>query len=157
MLAVLCASFAWAGVARGECRDSPGTAYSFDVRLSPAAGRRCLMWATVFEGSGCGADRRLWDVTLGCNLTERITVTDAGRLVSILAPATTHPDWSIVAVLGWRDGRAARRYLALEDLPETAGLRGVVRPRFEGSAIRFSPEVLVSFERLEAVAFDEPR
>lgn len=157
LLALLCGSFGWARLARAECRDSAAGAYSLDVRLSPAAGCLCLMQVAVFEGSGCASDRRLWDETVGCNLTERIAVTDQGRLVSILAPATARPDWSIVAVLERRDGRVSRRDLALEDLPETAGLRGVVRPRFEGAAVRFSPEVVVSFDRLEAAAFAEER
>lgn len=149
-IAVLVASLFWAAAAAAECRDSANGSYSFDVQLSPAAGCLCLMSVSVFEGPGCAADRRSWGETLGCSLTDRMAMTDGGRLVSILAPATAHPEWSIVAVLEWSDGRVRTRRLALEDLPETAGLTGVVRPRFEGAAIRFSDDVLVPFARLEA-------
>ncbi len=152
LLAALVSSLWWPGTARADCRDSTGGTYSVEIRLSPAAGCLCLMSVSVFEGPGCAADHRLWGATRGCNETDRMAVTDRGRLVSILAPATSHPEWSIVAVLEWHDGRVRTHRLALEDLPETAGLTGVVRPRFEGAAIRFAPDVLVPFERLEDVA-----
>lgn len=152
LLAALVSSLWWPGAARADCRDSAGGAYSVEIRLSPAAGCLCLMSVSVFEGPDCATDRRLWGATRGCNETDRMAVTDGGRLVSILAPATSHPEWSIVAVLEWRDGRVRTHRLALEDLPETAGLTGVVRPRFEGAAIRFAPDVLVPFERLENAA-----
>ncbi|MBN1772862.1 MAG: hypothetical protein JXB32_16445 [Deltaproteobacteria bacterium] len=151
-IAVLVSSSLWAAAAAAECRDSAGGSCSLDIRLSPAAGCLCLMSVAVFEGPGCDAEHRLWGETLGCNVTDRMAVTDRGFLVSILAPATAHPEWSIVSVLWWRDGGVVQSRLALEDLSETAGLAGVVRPRFEGTAIRFSPEVLVPFERLEAAA-----
>jgi hypothetical protein len=149
-IAILGSSLLWAAAAGAECRDSAGDSYSFSIQLSPAAGCLCLMSVSVFEGPGCVQDHRLWGDTLGCSLTDRMAVTDGGRLVSILAPATAHPEWSIVAVLEWVDGRVRTRRLALEDLPETAELTGVVRPRFEGAAIRFSDDVLVPFARLEA-------
>jgi len=152
LLAALVSSLLWSGTTRADCRDSAGGAYSFEIQLSPAAGGACLMSVSVFEGPGCAADHRLWGATRGCNETDRMAVTDHGRLVSILAPATSHPEWSIVAVLEWHDGRVRTHRLALEDLPETAGLTGVVRPLFEGAAIRFAPDVLVTFERLESAA-----
>ena len=151
-IAVVVSSLFWAAAAEAQCRDSTGGTYSADIRLSPAAGCLCLMSVSVFEGPGCRTEARLWTDTRGCNETDRIAVTDHGHLVSILAPATSHPEWSIVSILEWRDGRVRAHRLALEDLPETAGLTGVVRPRFEGAAIRFSPDVLVTFEHLEAAA-----
>jgi len=106
----------------------------------------------VFAGPDCRPAERRWGDTRGCNETERMAITDAGDLVAILAPATSHRDWAIVSVVSWRDERVVATRLALEDLPGTAALRGVVRPVFEGAAIRLSPEVLVPFAVLESLA-----
>jgi hypothetical protein len=149
---VMAVCAAWASPAGAECRASPNGAFSFEVRVSALAGGACLMDVAVFEGPDCREDERRWGDTRGCNETDRMAVTDAGQLVAILAPATAHRDWAIVTVLAWRDGRVAATRLALEDLPAAAGLRGVVRPVFDGAALRLSPEVLVPFAELEALA-----
>ncbi len=142
----------WASSARAECRASAGNAFSFDVRVSPQAGGACLMDVEVFAGADCRSEQRRWGDTLGCNETERIAVTDQGSVVSILAPATSHRDWAIVTVFVWRDERVVETRLALEDLPGTETLGRVVRPVFEGAAIRFSPDVLLPFATLESLA-----
>jgi hypothetical protein len=143
----------WAAPAGAEeCRASPEGAFSFDVRLSPLAGGACLLDVAVYEGSDCRPETRLWSATRGCNETERMAITDRGNLVSILAPATAHRDWSIVLVLERREGRVVVCRLALEDIPAAEGLRGVIRPVFDRAAIRFSADVLVPFETLEALA-----
>jgi hypothetical protein len=148
---ILVVSLAWASAAHAECRDSAGGAYSFDTHLSLQAGHMCLIDVEVFAGPGCHPAERLWGDTRGCNETERLAVTDRGTLVSILAPATAHRDWAIVSLLAWRDERVVVTRLALEDLPGAAALRGVVRPVFDGAAIRFAADILVSFETLEAL------
>ena len=139
----------WASAARAECRASAGGAYSFELRLSALSGGGCFVDVAVFAGADCGAEERRWGDVRGCSQTERMVVTDEGNLVSILAPATAHRDWSIVLVLSWRDGEVVETWLALEDLPGTESLRGVVRPVFEGMAIRFSPDVLLPLAELE--------
>jgi hypothetical protein len=151
-LLVVLASTSWASVAHAECRASASGAFSFDVQVSALAGGMCAMDVTVFAGADCRPDERRWSDTRGCNETERMAITDAGNLVAILAPATSHRDWSIVTVLSWRDERVVATRLALEDLPGTEALRGVVRPVFEDAAIRFSPDVVVPFALLESLA-----
>ena len=151
-LFVVLASISWVSAARAECRASANGAFSFDLHVSAQAGGACLIDVDVFAGSDCRPDERRWGDTRGCNETERMAITDAGDLVAILAPATSHRDWSIVLVLSWRDERVVATRLALEDLPDTAALHGVVRPVFEGAAIRFSPEVLITFAALESLA-----
>jgi hypothetical protein len=150
-LTVVLLTVAWASTANAECRASASGAFSFDVRLSPLAGRACLMDVTVFAGPSCEPARRQWSSTRGCNETDRMAVTDRGDLVSILAPATSHRDWAIVSVIEWRSGRVTAATLALQDLPGAGTLRGVVRPVFDGAAIRLAPDVLVSFETLESI------
>jgi len=135
---------------REECRASAGGAFSFDVHLSAAAGGACLDDVEVFSGPGCEPAQRLWGDTRGCNETERMAISDSGNLISILAPAAARRDWSIVSVIGWDGERVTAVSISLDELPGTEGLRGVVRPVFEGAAIRFSADVLVSFEALES-------
>jgi hypothetical protein len=132
------------------CRASAGGAFSFLVRLSPGAGRACLDIVEVFAGPECAAERRVWSDTRGCSQTERVAVCDEGNLIAILAPATSHREWSIVLVLGWDGERVTEQWLSLQELPGTQALRGVVRPTFEGAAIRFSADVLVPFEAFES-------
>lgn len=151
-LLVVLVSLAWGSSARAECRASATGAFSFDMHLGAGAGRACLMDVEVFAGPDCRPEERRWGDTRGCSQTERMAITDQGSLVSILAPATAHRDWSIVAVLSWRDDRLAEAWLALEEMPGTEALGGVVRPVFEGPAVRFSPEVLVPFTVLESLA-----
>jgi hypothetical protein len=152
VLVIVLVSLAWGSSVRAECRASASGAFSFDMHLGAGAGRACLMDVEVFAGPDCRAAERRWGDTRGCSQTDRMAITDQGNLVSILAPATSHRDWSIVAVLSWRDERVAETWLALEDIPGTEALDGVVRPVFEGAAIRFSPEVLVPFTVLESLA-----
>jgi hypothetical protein len=141
----------WVSIANAECRASSGGAFSFDFEVSPLAGGACLMDVTVFAGPSCEPARRQWASTRGCNETDRLAVTDRGSLISILAPATSHPDWAIVNVISWRGGRVVVRSLALRDIPGAQALRGTVRPVFEGAAIRFASDVLVPFGALEAI------
>jgi hypothetical protein len=152
ILLTVLVSLAWGSPVRAECRASENGAFSFDVHLSPGAGGICLMDVEVFAGPDCRPEERRWDDTRGCSQTERMAITDQGNLISILAPATSHRDWSIVAVLSWRDDQVAETGLALEEIPGTETLDGVIRPVFEGAAIRFSPEVLVPFTVLESLA-----
>ena len=152
ILPVVLVSLAWVSSGRAECRASANGAFSFDMHLGAGAGRGCLMDVEVFAGPDCRPEERRWDDTRGCSQTDRMAITDEGNLVSILAPATVHRDWSIVAVFAWRDDRVAETWLALEDLPGTEALDGVVRPVFEGAAVRFSAEVLVPFTVLESLA-----
>jgi hypothetical protein len=151
-IVIFLAMLLWSSSAHAECRSSANAAYSFDVRLSPAAGCMCLMVAEVFAGPDCRPQESRWSETFGCNVTDRMAVTDQGNLVSILAPATAHRDWSIVAVHSWRDGRVVGTWLSLDEIPGTEVLHGVVRPVFDGAAIRFSADVVVAFTVLEAAA-----
>jgi hypothetical protein len=149
-IVILLATLLWSPPSRAQCRASASATYSLQIRLSPAAGGACLMVAEVFAGPDCRPDQSRWSETFGCNVTDRMAVTDRGNLVSILAPATAHRDWSIVAVHSWRDGRVVGTWLSLDEIPGTEALHGVVRPVFDGAAVRFSDDVAVTFEVLEA-------
>ena len=151
-IVILLATLLWSSPARAECRASANAAYSVSVRLSPAAGRACLMIAEVFSGPDCRPEESRWSETFGCNVTDRMAVTDQGNLVSLLAPATAHRDWSIVAVISWRDDRVVEKWLSLDEIPGTEALHGVVRPVFDGAAVRFAEDVAIGFAALESLA-----
>jgi hypothetical protein len=127
LLAVGCPS------ARAQsCSASIGNAFSYDTRVSPRAGVVCLFVVTVYEGASCEAEHRRWSGELGCNEARRMRVTDAGRLVSILAPRASNRLWPIVRVFTAEGATMRRLSFRLVDLPGAAALHGTVRMTFEG-------------------------
>lgn len=113
---------AWA-----ECRVSESGAFSVDVTLSPASGILCLTDVRVFEGGGCGPGPERWAATLGCSETQRMVVTDAGRLVSLLAPRASRREWEMLRVFEPDGDHVAVRSVRLDELPGLPA--GASRPR----------------------------
>ena len=114
------------------CVSSAGNAFSYDTRVSPRAGGACRYVVTVFEGASCEAEHRRWSADLACNEARRMRVTDAGRLISILAPRASNRLWPIVRIF-MADGVDVRRVsLRLMDLPGAAALHGTLRMAFDG-------------------------
>src|SRR3978361_341272 len=74
-----------AGEAVAACRTSASGNYSFETRLRPGPGRLCRMTVEVFDGRSCGPTPR-WQALLPCDQTQRMAISDRGRLVSILTP-----------------------------------------------------------------------
>ena len=137
--------------ARAECMSSPSAAHSYQTRLSPRAGILCLYIADVYAGGACEGEPA-WSVELSCGETSRLAVTDRGRLISILAPRASRPEWNIVRITT-RDRAPVR--IPLGDLPGASALRGAVRLDFDGGALRLrsrAGEVRVTFDALEALA-----
>ncbi len=137
--------------AHADCRSSAGRTYSFATHLSPAAGILCLYVVDVFEGPSCDASARRWSTTRGCNETRRMAVTDAGSLISILAPRASRRDWPILRVLRFDGERVVERSIRLGDLPGVPA-NGTVRLSFEGAAVRIDGRggsTRVPFESIE--------
>lgn len=134
--------------AHAECRASPSGVHSFDLRVSARAGGMCLHVVDVYAGVGCAGLE--WSVTLACNFTERLAITDHGRLISILAPYAARRDWDILRVTG----PAGSAFLPLGELPGVAELDGTVAVAFAGAALRLhgNEELHVSFDAIEALA-----
>lgn len=118
------------------CIASAGEARSVSIALSPMAGGACFHTVTLHEGAGCARDHVLARATEHCSTTRRLAVTDAGVLVSVRAPRASRRDWAIVRVFTVGEG-ARSLELSLDDLPETAALRGSVRVSVEGDAVLF--------------------
>lgn len=138
-------------VAAGQnCAASPGGGFSFTTSVAAGAGRRALYDVVVFQGGNC-TGTPIGATQLGS--VRRLAVTDNGTLIQILAPRTTHHDWSILRLINVAgDGLDVR--VSLQNLPGTSVLSGSVRASFEGSAVRFAGRggpVDVSFLALDAL------
>jgi hypothetical protein len=118
-----------------SCVPSAAGAFAMDVRVSPRAGDACLMIVTVFEGTSCVHERERWSAELGCSESRRLRVTDAGRLVSILAPRASNPRWPIVRIFSSVSDSVRRVSLRLVDLPGGTALHGPVRVTFVGDEL----------------------
>lgn len=122
------------GAAQADCTASAGGTWSFARRLSPRAGRGCIQIVSVHEGGSCAGEAR-WTIENGCNVTRRLAITDQGELVSILAPRTTHRDWSVVRVIGRAAGQSFDARLAAEEIPGLEAIRGALRLSFDADAL----------------------
>jgi hypothetical protein len=85
----------------------------------------------VFDGGSCEGTPR-FSITLGCSETRRMVPTDHGRLVSLLAPRASRPEWEIVRVFALDGDRIAVRSVRLDELP----FRGRPRLSLDARALR---------------------
>jgi uncharacterized membrane protein (DUF2068 family) len=147
-IALVTAVGAEAGIA--ACRTAANGAHSFDTRLSPVAGRVCRMTVDVFAGATCGQPPR-WHVMLPCDQTQRMAISNQGRLISILMPATKRQDLNAVRVT-WSAEKYAWATLAKLTAPKP--LRGEVRLDFDGDALRLKADrtVTIPFEDVRRLA-----
>jgi hypothetical protein len=132
-------------LARAECRASASGAHSYDVRVSPRAGRACLHIVEVYAGRACETLER--SVELACNETRRMALTARGSLVSILAPRA-RPDWSSLRVT-MPTGEPA--WIRLRDLPGMANVGGTPQLDFDGTSLRVHAAGGVERIALEAI------
>jgi len=146
-------------VARAECRDSAGGTFSLDVRLSPMSGIGCFTAVTVFEGSSCRPERERWAITLGCNESRRMVVSDRGRLVSLLAPRASRRNWEIVRVFEATGRQAVVRSIRLDELPGLPERARRPRMSLDASVLRIEtdPPVTVPVTVLESLGRERAR
>lgn len=139
-----------AGDALAACRASASGNYSFDTRLKPGPARVCRMTVEVFEGRSCGPSPR-WQAVLPCDQTERMAISDRGRLISILAPVAKRRDLNAVRVT-WKPDRWG--WVTLAKLEGERPLEGPVRLAFEGDALRLAADrtVLIPLEVVRQMA-----
>lgn len=138
-----------------DCTPSPLGDYSFIVRVAPGAGRRALYDVRVSTGATCDEGAVFGWATVGSR--SRLALTDAGVLVSILAPRTSHRDWPIVMLTvvapSAHDARTVR--LSLDDFVDTRSLRGSVAVSYDGGEVVFTSrggEARVAFAGLDVFA-----
>jgi hypothetical protein len=150
ILALLVLGSLFASVAAAACRTSVSGGHSFDTRLTPGPNRLCRMTVDVFEGKACGATPR-WSALLPCDQTERMAISDRGRLISILAPVAKRPDLNAVRVT-WSRERWA--WVTLDKLAGGKPFKGPVRLGFEGDALKLSADrtVVIPFETVRQLA-----
>jgi hypothetical protein len=148
--ALLLASLLVAADAGAACRASASGNVSFDTRLTPGPARVCRMTVQVFDGRSCGATPR-WQALLPCDQTERMAISDRGRLVSILMPVAKRRDLNVVRVT-WRADRWA--WVTLDKLAGSAPFKGPVRLAFQGDALKLTADrtVVIPFETVRQLA-----
>jgi hypothetical protein len=132
------------------CRVSASGSFSFDTRLTPGPARVCRMTVQVFDGRACGATPR-WQALLPCDQTERMAISDRGRLISILTPVAKRRDLNAVRVT-WRADRWA--WVTLAKLEGSSPFRGAVRLDFQGDALKLAADrtVVIPFETVRQLA-----
>jgi len=137
VLLLLTTLFAWLPRTAAACDASPSGALSYDLRLSPRAGRQCLYIVEIHRGASCeGAPTRSFE--LSCGETHRATITDEGAFISVLAPRAGNARWPIVRVFESGDaGIVVAHTLRLEDLnaPASIGPRPRVRVDHAGVSL----------------------
>lgn len=108
------------------------------------------MTVDVFDGRACGATPR-WSALLPCDQTERMAISDRGRLVSILAPVAKRRDLNAVRVT-WSRERWA--WVTLDKLAGEKPFKGPVRLSFEGDALKLAADrtVVLPFETVRQLA-----
>lgn len=139
-----------AAEALAACRVSASGNHSFDTRLTPGPARVCRMTVDVFEGRACGATPR-WHALLPCDQTERMAISDRGRLISILTPVAKRRDLNVVRVT-WSADRWA--WVTLDKLAGGKPFKGPVRLAFEGDALKLAADrtVVLPFETVRQLA-----
>ena len=150
ILALLLPGLLVAAEAAAACRASASGNYSFDTRLSPGPGRVCRMTVEVFDGRACGPTPR-WQALLPCDQTQRIAISDRGRLISILTPLAKRRDLNVIRVT-WRVDRWA--WVTLDKLAGPQPFKGPVRLAFEGDALKLTADrtVVIPFEAVRQLA-----
>jgi len=150
LLALLLAGLLAAAEAAAACRVSASGKYSFDTRISPGPGRQCRMTVEVFDGRSCGPTPR-WHALLPCDQTERMAISDRGRLISILTPLARRRDLNVIRVT-WRVDRWA--WVTLDKLAGPKPFKGPVRLAFEGDALKLTADrtVVIPFETVRQLA-----
>ena len=146
---LLCGLLGGSGAA-AACHTSASGAHSFDTRLTPGPGRLCRMTVDVFDGRSCGAEPR-WHALLPCDQTERLAISDRGRLISILASVPKHRALNVLRVT-WSAERWA--WVTLEKLAGGKPFTGTVRLAFEGDALKVTADrtVVIPFETVRQLA-----
>jgi hypothetical protein len=149
LLALLLAEVFVAAEAAAACRASASGNYSFDTRLSPRP-RLCRMTVDVFDGRSCGPTPR-WHALLPCDQTERIAISDRGRLISILTPLAKRSDLNVIRVT-WSEHRWA--WITLDKLAGPTPFKGPVRLTFEGDALKLTADrtVVIPFETVRRLS-----
>lgn len=132
--------------AGAACRASANGAHSVDTRLSPGAGGVCQMIADVFAGGSCGAPPR-WSIRLSCDQTKLMSISNNGRLVSILNVRTKRRDLNVIRVT-WSPEKYAWANLA--KLEGANPFKGEVKLSFDGDALKLTADrtVVIPFETL---------
>ncbi len=132
------------------CRVSASGNVSFDTRLTPGPARVCRMTVDVFDGRSCGPTPR-WHALLPCDQTERMAISDRGRLISLLTPLAKRRDLNVVRVT-WRADRWA--WVTLDKLGGPTPFRLPVRLAFQGDALKLTAErtVVIPFETVRQLA-----
>src|SRR5882672_448718 len=132
ILSLLLPGLLVAAEAAAACRVSASGNHSFDTRLSPGPGRLCRMTVDVFDGRSCGPAPR-WHALLPCDQTERMAISDRGRLISILTPLAKRSDLNVIRVT-WSVDRWA--WVTLNRLAGPTPFKGPVRLAFDGDALK---------------------
>lgn len=134
----------------GACRTSSSGNHSFDTRLKPGPARVCRMAVEVYEGRSCGPSPR-WQAVLPCDQTERMAISDRGRLISILTPVAKRGDLNAVRVT-WKADRWA--WVTLDKLVGGKPFKGPVRLSFEGDALKLTADrtATIPFETVRQLA-----
>lgn len=149
-LALLLAGSLVAAEAAAACRASASGNFSFDTRFSPGPNRLCRMTVDVFGGRSCGPTPR-WHTLLPCDQTERMAISDRGRLISILTPLAKRRDLNVIRVT-WNGDRWA--WATLDRLAGPNPFKGPVRLAFEGDALKLTADrtVVIPFETVRQLA-----
>jgi hypothetical protein len=139
--------------ARAACRVSASGAHSADTRLRTGPDRLCRMAVSVFDGRSCGGAAR-WEALLPCDQTKLMTISDRGRVVSILTPVAKNGkkgDLNAVRVT-WGPNKYA--WVTLDKLAAGKPFKGPVRLSFEGDALKLVADrtVVIPLETVRQLA-----
>jgi hypothetical protein len=136
--------------ARGACRASASGSHSVDTRLRTGPDRLCRMAVSVFAGRSCGGTAR-WEALLPCDQTKAMTISDRGRVVSILTPVAKRGDLNAVRVT-WGPSKYA--WVTLDKLSGGKPFKGPVRLSFEGDALKLVADrtVVIPLETVRQLA-----
>jgi hypothetical protein len=136
--------------ARAACRVSASGAHSVDTRLRTGPDRLCRMAVSVFAGRSCGGAAR-WEALLPCDQTKLMTISDRGRVVSILTPVAKQGELNAVRVT-WGPNKYA--WVTLDKLAGGQPFKKPARLSFEGDALKLVADrtVVIPLETVRQLA-----